>query len=73
MQKAFAHFLNVIDSILLSLNFQCSEIMNLPTRSWIECTPIEQDNIFPLRLVLYVIDHSHHTAIELIQTMVLIV
>lgn len=73
MKEAFANFLHVIHLVMPIGEEKAAQVMDLSSRGGIKSASIQDNNVLALLLLLNILKHSDDLALELGQTMILVV
>lgn len=73
MKEAFAHFLHVIHLVMPIGEEKTAQVVDLSSRGGIKSASIQDNNVLALLLLLDILKHSDDLALELRQTMILVV
>lgn len=73
MKEAFADFLHIIHLVMPIGEEKTAQVVDLSSRGGIKSASIQDNNVLALFLLLNILKHSDDLALELRQTMILVV
>lgn len=73
VKEAFADFLHIIHLVMPIGEEKTAQIVDLSSRGGIKSASIQDNNVLALLLLLNILKHSDDLALELRQTMILVV
>lgn len=73
VKEAFADFLHIIHLVMPIGEEKTAQVVDLSSRGGIKSASIQDNNVLALLLLLNILKHSDDLALELRQTMILVV